>query len=114
MERKELPVFYSMAELFVYPSKYEGFGLPVAEAMACGASVVTTNVSSLPEVGGDAVTYFNSDRPEELAKKIETLCEDEQIRKKFSQLSKQQAALFTWELTAKKTLEVFGKINSDQ
>jgi len=58
VERSELPVLYSMAKMFVYPSLYEGFGLPVLEAMSCGAVVLTSSISSLPEVGGDAALYF--------------------------------------------------------
>jgi glycosyltransferase involved in cell wall biosynthesis len=103
----ELPVFYSMAEVFVYPSIYEGFGLPILEAMACGTPVITSKESSLPEIGDSSVSYINPDSIEQLTSQIIVLCSDSQKREKYSQLGKEQAAKFSWEKTAKETINLF-------
>jgi glycosyltransferase involved in cell wall biosynthesis len=108
--KKELPIFYSMAEIFVYPSFYEGFGLPVLEAMACGTPVITSEVSSLPEVGGSAVLYANPKSVAQLAQLITRLCVDPELRKKHSQLGLKQAAKFSWEKTAFETNNIFKTI----
>ena len=76
----ELPLWYSAAEVFVYPSLYEGFGLPPLEAMACGAPVVVTNVSSLPEVVGQAGLLVSPDDPQALMEALAVLLEDERRR----------------------------------
>mgnify|MGYP000114533639 CR=1 FL=1 len=104
--REELPVLYSMAEAFVYPSLYEGFGLPVLEAMSCGAAVITSNVSSLPEVGGEAALYFDPSSAEQLSNLLLKIARDEGLKKHQEELSLQQAQKFTWEKTARKTLDV--------
>jgi len=82
VERSELPAIYSSATIFVYPSLYEGFGLPVLEAMACGTPVLISNVSSLPEVGGKAAHYFDPESVQELFDQILWLSENEVQRKK--------------------------------
>ncbi len=93
----DLPVLYAMAAAFIYPSLYEGFGLPVLEAMACGAAVITSNVSSLPEVGGDAVLYVNPNSVADLAEKMETICNNQDLRDSLKEKSINQAAKFSWE-----------------
>ena len=107
IKRNDLPILYSMAELFVYPSVYEGFGLPVLEAMACGTPVITTNVSSLPEVGGKAVHYFSPESVAQLSGKITELCTNPTLRTKSSQLGLLQADKFGWDKTAIKMIEIF-------
>ena len=104
--REELPMLYTMSEIFVYPSLYEGFGLPVLEAMSCGARVITSKVSSLPEVGGDAAMYFDPNSPEQLANLMLQLAFDTPLLKILSEKSLAQAQQFSWEKTAKKTLTV--------
>ena len=99
-----------MADFFVYPSSYEGFGLPVLEAMACGTPVITSNVSSLPEVGGEAVHYFSPDSIDELTQKMISLSQDEMMKKISCEKGIQQADLFSWEQTARATLKVFEKL----
>ncbi len=98
----DLRRLYWQAEVFVLPSLYEGFGLPVLEAMACGCPVVTTNVSSLPEVAGDAACLFNPADIKELVAKINEAMDrrDELIKRGLERASK-----FTWEKTARLTLE---------
>ena len=77
----ELAVLYQMAEVMVYPSFFEGFGLPVAEALASGCPVITSNTSSLPEAGGDAALYVNPEEPVEIGKAIETVISSQELRK---------------------------------
>ena len=107
VSKKELPVFYSMAEMLIYPSIYEGFGLPVLEAMACGTPVITSEISSLPEVGGNAVVYINPNSITELSQAIRELCSDAEKRDKYSQLGLAQAAKFSWEKTAREFIKTF-------
>ena len=103
----DLPALFSMAATFVYPSVYEGFGLPVLEAMACGAPVITSQVSSLPEVAGDAAILVDPTDPKSLASALQKALADEHLRKSLSERGIQRAQLFTWEKTAQKTLGVY-------
>ena len=109
VNRTELPVLYSSATAFVYPSHFEGFGLPVLEAMACGAPVIVSNVSSLPEIVGKAGIFFQPNNVEELIRQILNLLNNKQLRGSLSALSLEQAAKFSWEKTARETLAVFEK-----
>lgn len=104
---EELPGLLSGAELFVYPSFYEGFGLPVLEAMACGTPVVTSRVSSLPEVGGEAVKYCNPDSYKDIAEKMFEFLKSWTEREKYSKLGLERAKKFTWENCARKHLNVY-------
>ncbi len=94
---EDLPVFYSMATAFIYPSLYEGFGLPVLEAMACGAAVITSNTSSIPEVGGDAVLYVNPNSVNELSQQMQLINEDNNCRTQLKEKALAQANQFSWE-----------------
>jgi glycosyltransferase involved in cell wall biosynthesis len=96
--REQLPVFYSMAEIFIYPSFYEGFGFPVLEAMACGTAVITSNVSSLPEVGGGAALYFDPNNVDALLEKILLQTENNALKTELQKKSLIQAQKFSWEL----------------
>lgn len=95
--QEDLPALYKNAQMFVYPSLYEGFGLPVLEAMNCGTPVISSNSSSLPEVGGEAVEYFNPQNVEELAEKIKLFLDNENLRQEFAEKGKKQAKKFSWE-----------------
>ena len=97
----------SSAEVFLFPSEYEGFGLPVLEAMACGAPVITTNVSSLPEVGGDAVMYVTPNQPGELASAIAMMISSENVRKDYITRGVERCKKFSWDKTAEMTEEVY-------
>ena len=97
----------SSASIFLFPSEYEGFGFPVLEAMACGSPVITTNVSSLPEVGGDAAVYVPPRCPDQLAYEIERLLGCESLRNDFIQRGFAQSAKFSWDKTAKMTEDVY-------
>ena len=106
----DLPALYGGAELFVFPSEYEGFGLPVLEAMACGAPVVCSNRSSLPEVAGDAALLCDPHDVESLARAIERTLTDRDLRSTLQQRSLARAAQFSWEQTAQQTLQVYQSI----
>jgi glycosyltransferase involved in cell wall biosynthesis len=94
------------AEALVYPSLYEGFGLPVLEAMACGTPVVTSNVSALPEIGGDAALLVDPRDPAAIASALERLLQDEELRHELTTRGAARAARYTWEETARRTAEV--------
>ena len=103
----ELIELYNSSKLFVYPSFYEGFGLPVLEAMACGTPVVTSDVSSLPEVGGDAVVYCNPNDINDIKDKIKMVLDDEKLQEELRQKGLQRAKEFSWEQSASKHIKVF-------
>lgn len=96
----DLPALYSLAELFVYPSLYEGFGLPVLEAMACGAAVVTANNSSLPEVAGDAAALVDAHDVEQLAWTMQRLLDDASWRAALQARAVERARGFSWQTSA--------------
>ena len=104
---EDLPTLYNLGELFVFPSLYEGFGLPVVEAMACGTPVITANSSSLGEIAGDAAITVDPSSTEALAQAIRGLAMDEQQRRDLSQRGRQQSRLFSWTQTAKEMLAVY-------
>jgi len=108
---EELPTFYNGALLLVYPTLYEGFGLPALEAMACGTAVVAANTSSLPEVIGDAGLLINPTDTLALADAIVHLLEDPIRRAKLSQKGLIQVKQFTWERVAQETVTVYEKVN---
>jgi glycosyltransferase involved in cell wall biosynthesis len=98
------------AYLFIYPSFYEGFGIPVIEAMAHGVPVITSHVSSLPEIAGEAAILINPHDWKEITVAMHRLLSDQQLYKNLSKKSKMQARQFTWEKAAIKTLELFDSI----
>jgi glycosyltransferase involved in cell wall biosynthesis len=98
---------YRACTVFIYPSLYEGFGLPVLEAMACGAPVITSNCSSLPEVAGDAALFVDSYDVEQISRAIEQVLNDVSLRSDLRVRGLRRAACFSWEQTAVKTLEAY-------
>lgn len=110
VSERELVSLYNLAELFCYPSLYEGFGLPVLEAMACGTPVVASNRSSIPEVAGSAAVLVNPEDPLEIACAMEVLLEKAQFREQLSQAGLEQARKFSWEKTAEQTLRVYHEL----
>ena len=103
----DLPSLYGAAEAFVFPSLYEGFGLPVVEAMACGTPVVASNRGSLPEVAGDAALLLEPDEPEGLAEGIYQVITDPALREEYRQRGLQRARAFSWRRAAEATLTVY-------
>lgn len=108
VEENDLPALYSGASVFAYPSLYEGFGFPVLEAMACGAPVVTSNISSLPEVVGSASILVDPVSVDSIASGIKQALS---ARDKLITLGLAQAKKFTWQQSAGQVLEVYEKIN---
>jgi glycosyltransferase involved in cell wall biosynthesis len=111
---EDLCALYSSCRAFVYPSLYEGFGLPPLEAMACGAPVIASRIPSLIEVTGTAALLFTPDNPTELAQHINSLLADEARRRHLSSLGRKRASEFNWEQTARKTLEVYEEARDRQ
>ena len=103
-------LFYNQAAAFVYPSYYEGFGLPILEAMTLGAPVITSNTSSLPEVGGEAALYINPHDYYELAQTMLKVIDNSTLSKEMIDKGKKQAQKFSWEKTAKATIEAYRSI----
>jgi glycosyltransferase involved in cell wall biosynthesis len=103
-------LFYNRADVFVYPSYYEGFGLPVLEAMTLGTPVVTSNISSLPEVAGNAALLVDPQDFVEIGEAVLQIITDENLRQTLIKRGKERANLFSWETTAKKTFEVYKSI----
>lgn len=102
-----LRVFYSAAAAFVFPSLYEGFGLPPLEAMASGTPVVTSNVSSLPEAVGDSAVLVNPDNVFDIARGIRDVLLDEDLRARLVKKGRAQAERFSWQRTARETLAIY-------
>jgi glycosyltransferase involved in cell wall biosynthesis len=107
---EDLPALYSAAALFVFPSLYEGFGLPPLEAMACGTPVITSDTSSLPEVVGEAGIMVALHDVDGLVEAMERVLTDEGEQKRMRERGLQQAATFSWERTARETLAVYREV----
>lgn len=106
VEDAVLAALYARALALVFPSRYEGFGLPVLEAMAAGAAVITTREASLPEVAGEAAVYVDPDDVEGLANAIMHLAANETTRARLAEAGRARASMFSWRETATKTLDV--------
>jgi glycosyltransferase involved in cell wall biosynthesis len=104
---EELVWWYRSALMFVYPSLFEGFGLPVLEALACGTPVITSNASSLPEVAGDAALLVDPHDTESLVSAMQRLLNDSELRAALSEAGVRQARLFPWSRTAAGTAAVY-------
>jgi glycosyltransferase involved in cell wall biosynthesis len=107
---EDLPALYSLATLFAFPSHYEGFGIPVLEAMACGTPVVCANNSSLPEIAGDAALMVEATDMEALADAMRRLVVDSLLREKLIRRGYEQARKFRWEEAARRLLGVYSEI----
>ena len=103
---------YSYAEAFVFPSLYEGFGIPILEAFSCGTPVVCSKMAAIPEVAGDASLYFDPHNIEEIADAILKVLIDGSLRNELIERGKSRLELFSWEKTAEQTLAVYKKVLS--
>lgn len=106
---EELPALYSLAELFVYPSLYEGFGIPVLEAMACGTPVAASGTTSVPEVAGDAALLFDPTDVAAMADAMARMLEDSALAARLRAAGLARSAQFTWERTARETMAVYAR-----
>ena len=107
---EDLRMLYSHAEGFVFPSLYEGFGIPLLDAMACGAPVITGTGSALPEVGGDAVLYVNPQDPEQLGAEMEKLVSDAGLQEHLRRKGFERVKQFTWDRAAQETLDLYQEV----
>src|SRR5688572_4182131 len=110
LPRSELAALYSRATAFVYPSLYEGFGLPVLEAMACGTPVVTSNISALPETAGDAALLVDPLDADAIAESIERILDDPTVAEDLSRRGQKRAAGFTWPEAGRRTWAVYKEV----
>lgn len=104
---EELPLLYSSADALVYTTLYEGFGLPILEAFACGTPVVTSNISSMPEIAGDAAVFADPESPEDIRKKIKEVLNDKDLKEELIKKGSKRAKDFTWEKTAEQTFKLY-------
>lgn len=109
---EDLPSLYKNAEFFILPSLYEGFGLPVLEAMSYGCPVITSNISSLPEAGGNAALYVNPNDVNDVFSKMKKLLEEDELRKDLIKKGYDQVKKFSWEKSARETLKVLEEVGN--
>jgi glycosyltransferase involved in cell wall biosynthesis len=109
---EDLPSIYSMATVFVFPSLYEGFGLPVLEAMACGLPVITSNRGALPEISGDSAIHVDPTNINDIAEAISGVVSDRILREELAVKGLYRASKYNWNETAKNTLKVYTSISS--
>lgn len=111
VNERDLLSLYQNAEMFVFPTRYEGFGIPALEAMACGAPVITSNVSSLPEITGDAALLINPSDVGEISEAMIKLADSESMRSQMRIRGFKQAERFSWAKTARETLGVYRSLS---
>lgn len=112
VEKRDLPALYSLATFFVYPSLYEGFGLPILEAMSCGCPVITSERGSLKEVAGDAAFLVDPEMEDDISSKMVKLYVDGNLREEFVKKGKINAERFSWQKTAREVLQIYKNLVS--
>ena len=110
IDQKDLPLFYNMAETFIIPSFYEGFGLIGLESFACGTPVISSNTTSLPEILGTAAIYFDPNNSEEMAEKIKLVLTNKKLYNELIEKGFEQVRKYSWETMGKETMGVYRKI----
>jgi len=114
IEQEDLPAFYSLADLFLYPSNVEAFPIPLTEAMACGTPIVTSDANGLKEIVGDAALLVNPQHPDEIAQAIERLLSDPSLQHSLSTKALERATMFRWEKCARETLAILESLGPQQ
>lgn len=112
LDPDEMPFFYGAASVVIYPSLYEGFGLPIVESMASGTALVVASTSSLPEIAGDAALFADPHDPAAIARAVRRLLYDEALRNALISRGLDRVCLFTWQKTAEKIVEVYQKVSN--
>jgi len=110
VEDADLVQFYGACDLFVFPSFYEGFGLPILEAMACARAVASSNTTAMPEVVDGAGILFDPDSTEQMVRAIRDVLIDPELRMRLERLGSHRAASFSWQRAAERTLEVYARV----
>jgi glycosyltransferase involved in cell wall biosynthesis len=106
-ELVDLPALYSAAELFAFPSLWEGFGIPIIEAMACGTPVVTSNISCMPEIAGKCAVLVDPHSEESIADGMDRVLSSADFRQQLTRAGQERARLFSWKRTAEQTLQTY-------
>jgi glycosyltransferase involved in cell wall biosynthesis len=107
---RELAYLYNLASVVIYPSLYEGFGLPPLEAMACGSPVVVSNVSSMPEICGEAAYYADPLNTQSIAESIYTVATDDGLRNNLIEKGLQRVKNYTWDKSTREHVSVFQEV----
>jgi glycosyltransferase involved in cell wall biosynthesis len=107
---EQLPHIYNLATLFVYPSYYEGFGIPPIEAFACGTPTIVSNITSLPEVCGDCAIYIDPYNQQQLTNELNSILNNKTLQQKLIQKALVKVQQYSWDLSAKKHQELFEKL----
>jgi glycosyltransferase involved in cell wall biosynthesis len=111
---EELPFWYNAAKVLVFPSVYEGFGMPIIEAMACGTPVIAARSSSIPEAGGEAALYFDPHDVETLTHQLANLLEDENLHFQMRQSGFTQARKFSWDYAGAETSRIYAQVLAER
>jgi len=110
VEDEDIPVIYNLAKIFVFPSLYEGFGIPPLEAQACGTPVISSNIASLPEVGEDSVIYCTPEKSSDIKEKIELVLDDISLQKELVVKGSKNIKRFSWEKSAENIIEIIERL----
>lgn len=110
LSSEELKLLYRCAEVLLYCSLYEGFGLPILDSFACGLPVITSNLSAMPEIGGKAALYVNPENVEDIKEKLDLLMNDKQLREDLIKKGFERVKQFSWEKAAKETVAVYRRL----
>lgn len=114
VSHQDLPLLMCAAHAFVFPSLYEGFGLPVLEAMSCGTPVVTSDISSLPEIVGDKAVLVDPNSSESVAQGLQRILEDSQLHSRLAAEGFERAKLFSWNKAARETLDIYRRVHEER
>jgi glycosyltransferase involved in cell wall biosynthesis len=109
VDRSDLPIVYKLAPVFVFPSFYEGFGIPILEAMSQKTPVLSSDIPVLREIADDAALYFNPESLDEISEKLYNLITDENLRENMINLATKRIDFFSWKKSAEKMLKIYQK-----
>ncbi len=110
IDEDDKAAIFALAHVFVFPSLYEGFGIPILEAMSQGVPVVASNIESLKEIGSDCALFFDVQSLDNLAEKLYTACMDQKVRERLIPMGKERVSFFSWEKSARKTIETYANL----